>query len=115
MGRIRVSWLSPAVRAQQTAQELAELSDRSVRTVESLAPDVAARDVLSAADWPRARVPIVIVGHQPTLGQVASLLLAGEVQDWSIKKGAVWWLSSRDRGSGEQTVLRAVISPDLLS
>jgi phosphohistidine phosphatase len=106
--------VSPAVRAQQTARELVDLSDRSVRTVDAIGPDVAARDVLDAADWPRSRVPIVIVGHQPTLGQVASLLLAGEIEEWSIKKGAVWWLSSRERGGGAQTVLRAVISPDLL-
>ena len=106
--------VSPALRAQQTARELAKLADRTVRTVDAIAPDVDARDILLAADWPRGRVPVVIVGHQPTLGQAASLLLAGEIQDWSIKKGGVWWLSSRERGSGPQTVLRAVISADQL-
>ena len=68
---------------------------------------------IGAADWPRAKAPVVIVGHQPTLGHVASFLLAGEVQDWSVKKAGVWWLSSRERDGEEQTVLRAVISPDL--
>ena len=106
--------VSPAIRARQTASELIDMSDRTSRTVDALAPDAAARDVLVAADWPRARVPVVVVGHQPTLGQVASLLLAGEVQDWSIKKGAVWWLSARERSGGSRIVLRTVISPDLL-
>jgi phosphohistidine phosphatase len=45
---------------------------------------------------------------------VASYLLGGEVQDWSVKKAGVWWLSSRERDGAEQTVLRAVVSPDLL-
>jgi phosphohistidine phosphatase len=45
---------------------------------------------------------------------VASFLLAGEVQDWSVKKAGVWWISSRERHGAEQTVLRAVISAELL-
>jgi phosphohistidine phosphatase len=57
---------------------------------------------------------VVVVGHQPELGHVASFLLAGESQEWSIKKGALWWISSRERGGADQTVLRAVISPDLV-
>ena len=105
--------VSPATRAQQTAHALADVSHRRFRTVDEIAPGASVRDVLDAADWPRAKVPVVIVGHQPTLGHVASLLLAGEVQDWSVKKAGVWWLSSRERDGEEQTVLRAVISPDL--
>jgi phosphohistidine phosphatase len=106
--------VSPAARAQQTARALAEISHRKLRTVEEIAPGASARDVLVAAEWPRAKAPTVIVGHQPTLGQVAALLLAGEVQDWSVKKAGVWWISAREREGTAQTVLRAVISPDLL-
>lgn len=106
--------VSPATRAQQTAQALVDISSRKLRTVDDIAPGAGAREVLAAADWPRARVPTVVVGHQPTLGQVAALLLAGEVHDWSVKKGGVWWISSREREGAAQTVLRAVIAPDLL-
>jgi phosphohistidine phosphatase len=106
--------VSPATRAQQTARALADVSHRKFRTVDEIAPGASVRDVLDAADWPRAKAPVVIVGHQPTLGHVASFLLAGEVQDWSVKKAGVWWLSSRERDGAEQTVLRAVISPDLV-
>jgi phosphohistidine phosphatase len=107
-------FVSPAIRAQQTAGALSEISHRKPRTVEEIAPGGSMRDVLQAADWPHAKVPVVIVGHQPTLGHVASFLLAGEVQDWSVKKAGVWWISSRERAGTEQTLLRAVISPDLL-
>lgn len=106
--------VSPATRAQQTAHALAEVSHRKLRTVDEIAPGASVRNVLEAADWPRARTPVVIVGHQPTLGHVASFLLAGEAQDWSVKKAGVWWLSSRERDGEDQTVLRAVINPDLV-
>jgi phosphohistidine phosphatase len=56
----------------------------------------------------------MVVGHQPTLGLVAALLLGEIGQSWVIKKGAVWWLRSRERETGHQVVLQAVQSPDLL-
>ena len=56
----------------------------------------------------------MIVGHQPSLGRLASLLLAGQEADWSIKKGALWWLTNRVRRGDAQTVLRAMIPVELL-
>jgi phosphohistidine phosphatase len=55
---------------------------------------------------------VLIVGHQPTLGAVAAFLLSGEEAYWSVKKGAVWWLTNRDRGGASAVVLRVVIGPD---
>lgn len=106
--------VSPALRAQQTAQALADAGRRKLRTVDDIAPGADAQDVLAAADWPNAKTPVVIVGHQPTLGYVASTLLAGEAQEWSIRKAGVWWLSARERDGGQQVVLRAVVNPDQL-
>ena len=57
---------------------------------------------------------MLIVGHQPSLGRMASLLLAGQEADWSIKKGALWWLTNRVRRGDSQTVLRAMIPVELL-
>lgn len=106
--------VSPATRAQQTAHALAGVGHRKLKTVDDLAPGASVHDVLTAVDWPRSKVPVVVVGHQPTLGHIASFLLAGEMQDWSVKKAGIWWLSAREREGTEHTVLRAVISPDLL-
>ncbi|MGE5665220.1 MAG: phosphohistidine phosphatase SixA [Betaproteobacteria bacterium] len=103
---------SPAARAQQTAQALGELSKRKLITLDALSPDAESGAVLVAAGWPVAKVPVVVVGHQPTLGLVASRLLAGEEQPWSVKKGGVWWLSARERDGARQVVLRAVCNPD---
>jgi phosphohistidine phosphatase len=106
--------VSPATRAQQTAQALAELSRRKFKTLEQIAPGATAEELLAAVGWPESRSPIVAVGHQPTLGLVASRLIAGTERPWAVKKGAVWWLSSNERGELEEAVLRAVINPDLI-
>jgi phosphohistidine phosphatase len=102
--------VSPAVRTQQTAKAL----DKSFKTLAALAPEAAADAVLKAARWPDATEPVLVIGHQPTLGQVAALLLSGQPQDWSINKGAVWWLRRRDREGHVDTVLQAVQAPDCL-
>ena len=105
---------SPARRSQQTAQALAELAPRRLKTVDALAPGASVEDVLRAVRWPDAKSVVVVVGHQPTLGWVASRLLGGAEADWPIRKGGVWWFSSRDRDGVEQVVLRAAMNPELL-
>ena len=57
---------------------------------------------------------MVVVGHQPTLGRAAALLLTGDAGDWSVRKGALWWFTYRIRNGNAETVLRAVIAPDLV-
>ncbi len=102
--------VSPADRAQQTAAGL----KRKFRTVPEIAPGATVAAVLAAANWPDAREPVLIVGHQPTLGEVAAFLLSGEDADWAVKKGAVWWLSNRSRDGSSAVVLRVAIGPDFV-
>lgn len=102
--------VSPADRAQQTALAL----KRKFKTVADLAPGATPDAVLAAANWPDSREPVLIVGHQPTLGEVAAFLLSGEPAYWSIKKGAVWWLSKRARDGDTGVVLRVVLGPDFV-
>jgi len=102
--------VSPALRTQQTAKAL----ERHFKTVQLLAPEASATALLSVVRWPEANEPVLVVGHQPTLGQVAALLLGEVAQTWVLKKGAVWWLRSRERESGNQVVVQAVQSPDCL-
>ena len=70
--------------------------------------------MIAAAGWPDASTPVLIVGHQPTLGLVASMLLTGQPLPWTVKKAAVWWLRRRARVDGGEVVLQAVQSPDCL-
>ena len=103
---------SPAERTRQTAQAL--VSDFEI--VNALAPGKGVEDLLATVKWPDAGNDhtVLVVGHQPTLGQTAALLIGGAEAPWSIKKGAVWWISHRVRGAGAQAVLRMVMSPDRL-
>jgi phosphohistidine phosphatase len=101
---------SPARRAQQTAAAL----DRKFKTVSELAPDGTVEGLLHAARWPDAREPVLVVGHQPTLGLVAAYLLAALPQSWPVRKGAVWWLRAREREGELQVVLHAVVAPELV-
>jgi phosphohistidine phosphatase len=102
--------VSPADRAQQTAVAL----QRKFRTVPELVPGATVAAVLAAANWPDSREPVLIVGHQPTLGAVASFLLSGEEAYWSVRKGAVWWLSNRAKDGGAAVVLKVVVAPDFV-
>ncbi len=102
--------VSPADRAQQTALAL----KRKFKTVPELAPGATVTAALAAANWPDSREPVLIVGHQPTLGAIASFLLSGEEAYWSVRKGAVWWLSNRAREGGAAVVLKVVVGPDFV-
>jgi len=101
--------VSPARRAQQTATTL----DRRFKTVQALAPDGSVEALLHAARWPDSREPVLVVGHQPTLGLAAAYLLAGQPLGWAVRKGAVWWLRVREREGERQVVLHAVMAPEL--
>jgi phosphohistidine phosphatase len=101
---------SPARRARETADALGA----RYKISERLAPGAAPSDILEAAGWPLHKGAIVVVGHQPDLGRVAAVLLAGAEAEWSVKKGGLWWLTRRERDAEAQVVVRAVLSPDLL-
>lgn len=102
--------VSPATRTQQTAHALALPFEVEPRI--AVGADTA--DLIAAADWPQQSGAVLLVGHQPTLGRLAALLLSGAEADWSVKKGAVWWLTKRSREGNGQTVLRAVMNPEML-
>lgn len=102
---------SPALRTQQTAQAL----KLPFQTLNEIAPGANARTLLHACGWPDlTHECIVVVGHQPVLGEAAALLLSGLPSSWSIKKGAIWWFTRRQRNGGFETQLRLALSPDVL-
>ncbi|HUW36367.1 MAG TPA: phosphohistidine phosphatase SixA [Rhodocyclaceae bacterium] len=114
--------VSPAARCQQTAHALGQRFEIEAR----IAPGADVADLIGAAGWPggieqrshqraeQRAAAVLLVGHQPALGRLAALLLSGQEADWAVKKGALWWFSSRSREGESQTVLRAVANPDML-
>jgi phosphohistidine phosphatase len=101
---------SPALRTQQTAQVLG----RAVEIDPALAVGARADGVHAAAGWPHGDGCVLIVGHQPTLGQLALQLLSGRDGDIAFGKASVWWFQSRQRQGEVQVVLKTVVSPDWL-
>lgn len=108
--------VSPAERTQQTVAPLG----RKFKLRDELAPETTVDDVLALLKWdphtgPQSKGPVLVVGHQPYLGQVIAKLLGMEERVCAVRKGAVWWLRSRLRDGQLQTVLLTVASPDLIS
>jgi phosphohistidine phosphatase len=105
--------VSPALRTRQTAAALG----RKLRIHDALAPGATAPQLLDAARWPDGREPVLLVGHQPSLGQLAAGLMAGAAAldgpVWTLRKGAVWWLRHRVRDGRPEVVLLAVRSPEM--
>lgn len=101
---------SPAVRAEQTVRAL----QRKYKVRDALSAGASVQDVLEAAQWPDAKFPVLVVGHQPSLGAVAAQLLGMETAACPIRKGAVWWLRGRHRDGVAQTVILSVTTPEKL-
>ncbi len=101
---------SPALRCEQTVLPLG----RKYKLRDELAPDTGAAALLEAAGWPDARQTVLVVGHQPTLGQAVARLVGLKAENCPVRKGAVWWLRSVVRAGKQQTVVVAVQSPDAL-
>ena len=95
---------SPALRCEQTVLPLG----RKYKILDEIAPGTTPQKILEAAQWPKAKQPVLVVGHQPVLGETAALLL-GARESFSIKKGAAWWFRSRDDG----VILVATMSPEM--
>ncbi len=103
-------WVSPARRCEQTALALG----RKYKIRAELAPDATPAKLLELVQWPTNKYPILVIGHQPILGQTISQLLNLKESECAVKKGALWWLRNRDRGGHSQTVVVTVQSPEVL-
>ena len=101
---------SPAVRCEQTVKALG----RKVKYKSELLPNANLDDLLVTAGWPDSKMSVLIVGHQPVLGQAVAYLLGIPGGDCSVRKGAVWWLRSRVRDGDTQTIVVSVQTPELL-
>jgi phosphohistidine phosphatase len=98
--------VSPSQRTLQTAQALG----RKFKIVDDIGTGSSADRILAACNWPDNHEPVLVIGHQPLLGEVVSTLIP-EIQYAPIRKGNVWWISYKGT---EEVFLKAVMSPELV-
>lgn len=107
---------SPTTRTVQTVEALG----RKFKIEPRLGPDTSVDEVMQAAGWPDSHRPVLLVGHQPILGQLAASLLGRVAQDWRIRKASVWWISQRVPSAGSNADdaaaawLRVVMAPEFV-
>ena len=101
---------SPARRTEQTAHALG----RKYKLRAELLPGGTPQELLELVQWPQARGAVLVVGHQPVLGEAIAQLLGLPSSACAVRKGSVWWLRQRQRQEQLETVLMAVQSADFL-
>ena len=103
---------SPARRTRQTADALG--IDYAV--IDALSPGATAQAAIAATGWPDCGDgTVIVVGHNPWIGEAVAQLVSGVARPWPIRKGGFWWLSWREgRGDGAAVLVRAAMSPELL-
>jgi len=101
---------SPAARTRQTADALQlpyQLSD-------ALAKDSSAEAMRDAAGWPDNSRNVMLVGHQPILGELVALLLGASSSLDEMPKAGIWWLVARRENGVLVPGVKAVIGPQTL-
>lgn len=102
--------VSPARRTEQTAMALG----RKYKLRAELGLDGAPSQVLELVQWPQSKASVLVVGHQPVLGQIVAQLLGLKESECAVKKGAVWWLRTRVRDGVPHTVVVTVQNPETI-
>ena len=102
---------SPAVRTRQTADALQLPYDIS----DALAKHSGAAGMRDAAGWPDNPRNVMLVGHQPGLGELLMLLLGATTPLDAMPMAGVWWLTAQRSGGKMMIGVKAVIGPTSLS
>lgn len=102
---------SPSKRTLQTVSFL----KRSYEICEDVAPEANASALLTAANWPNAQTAVLVVAHQPFLGEtVEHLLNLNPAKPLSFRKGGLWWLKLRNKDDVAEVELVCVENPKII-
>lgn len=110
---INIIAASPLLRANQTAEILSETYDHHpITTLPQLAPGLRPMEMV---DWLENReddTTIVLVGHEPDLGRLATWLLARKKTPFlSLKKGGAAFLELTWKNDGVEATLHWLLTP----
>ena len=128
--KVSILQCSPALRAFQTAEALQDVGKScKININQALKPGVSLNTVLANIAQFNSCNCLVLVGHQPWLGQLAAhflgISMAGHTKDLPIKKGAIWWLrlnktldktldKTREEAVSARYIIHTVQTPSLL-
>jgi phosphohistidine phosphatase len=101
---------SPALRATQTARAL----ERPFKVRDELHPVGDSTDLLELVQWPDRKGVVLVVGHQPVLGEALARMLDLPQTDVHVRKGAVWWVRYKVTTNGQPAQVVCVQSPDYI-
>ena len=104
---------SEAARSRQTAAYLVQ--DYAV--LPALNPDIRAQTLPRLLESFDSKANLVIVGHQPWLGELCAFLLNSSWNNshyWSVKKGGVWWFQVKNNNGNFSAKLKAAMTPAML-
>lgn len=107
---------SPALRCQQTANALNQVNPQQqflIQVAEDLNVESYSQDVLDIIEARRALPYFLMIGHQPYLGEVICQLIDMSPVHCAVKKGAVWWIKTRQHEAKFQRYLYALQQPAL--
>jgi phosphohistidine phosphatase len=113
--RLDLALHSPWARAVQTAALLAPILDGPCRATPLLADDPDEGVIAELAAQATTATRAALVGHEPWMGELASLLVTGTVahgERFPFRKGGVAWLEGEVRPGG--MAVRALMPPRVL-
>jgi phosphohistidine phosphatase len=105
-----VTLSSPPVRTRPTAKALLLPFNVS----DALAKDSSAKAILDAANWPANPRSMMLVGHQPGLGELLNLLLGAMTPLDDMPKAGIWWLATRLETGRLVIDVKALFGPETL-
>jgi phosphohistidine phosphatase len=117
VGEVDALHTSPLERARQTAAILRrEAGWPEPKELSALEPTMDPTDVLSFLSRGKPPARVALVGHEPHLHSLLSLLLGGapEVVSFEMKKGGAAWLEFPSRVAAGRATLRALLPPRAL-
>lgn len=108
---------SPLLRAQQTADIVAQAFDRlAVTSCEELGHGFSCPALLARLRELPSKASVVLVGHQPDLGMFASFLLVGDDSvEVALKKGGLCWIEFEKAPAAGQGTIRWLLTQKQLS
>ncbi len=109
----KVVLTSPLVRAKQTAEAAVRALGRKTKLVESeaLVPGSSPQAIWDEVRRVAGKGPVLIVGHEPLLGETVSFLLGVDSGVVDLKKGALAYIEVDPKDKRPRGALEWLITP----